>query len=77
MFWSDAARAAVLNGRSGITPITRFDVSAFPVRFGGAVQGFEVEKYISNKDARRMDEFMQYAADKGIARASRIACARP
>jgi 3-oxoacyl-[acyl-carrier-protein] synthase II len=57
---------AVLNGRSGITPITRFDVSAFPVRFGGAVQGFEVEKYISNKDARRMDEFMQYGIAAGM-----------
>jgi 3-oxoacyl-[acyl-carrier-protein] synthase II len=61
-----SAWEAVLNGRSGITPITRFDVSAFPVRFGGAVQGFEVEKYISNKDARRMDEFMQYGIAAGM-----------
>jgi 3-oxoacyl-[acyl-carrier-protein] synthase II len=56
----------VLNGRSGIAPITRFDVSTFPVRFGGAVQGFEVEKYISTKDARRMDDFMQYGVAAGM-----------
>jgi 3-oxoacyl-[acyl-carrier-protein] synthase II len=42
------------------------DVSAFPVRFGGAVQGFDVSQYISNKDARRMDEFMQYGVAAGM-----------
>ena len=47
--------AGILQGQSGIGPITRFDVSAFPTRFGGAVRGFEVEQYMSAKDARRMD----------------------
>jgi 3-oxoacyl-[acyl-carrier-protein] synthase II len=61
-----SAWEAVLNGRSGIGPITRFDVSAFPVRFGGAVQGFDREQYISTKDARRMDEFMQYGVAAGM-----------
>jgi 3-oxoacyl-[acyl-carrier-protein] synthase II len=50
----------VLEGHSGIGPITRFDVSAFPVRFGGAVAGFEPEKYLSAKDLRKMDPFMHY-----------------
>ena len=41
------AWAAILRGESGIGPITRFDVSAFPTRFGGAVRGFDVEQYMS------------------------------
>jgi 3-oxoacyl-[acyl-carrier-protein] synthase II len=61
-----SAWAAILKGESGITPITRFDVSAFPVRFGGAVRDFEVGDYISAKDARRMDVFMHYGVAAGI-----------
>jgi 3-oxoacyl-[acyl-carrier-protein] synthase II len=57
---------AVLKGESGIGPITRFDVSAFPVRFGGQVRDFEVGQYISPKEARRMDEFMHYGVAAGI-----------
>ena len=57
---------AILRGESGISPITRFDVSAFPVRFGGQVRGFELEQYMTPKDARRMDEFMQYGVAAGI-----------
>jgi 3-oxoacyl-[acyl-carrier-protein] synthase II len=56
----ETAWANVLAGKSGIGPITRFDVSAFPVRFGGAVQGFDAEKYLSSKDLRKMDPFMHY-----------------
>ncbi len=57
---------AILNGRSGIGPITRFDVSAFPVRFGGQVRDFELGAYISPKDARRMDDFMHYGVAAGM-----------
>ncbi|MGH8139764.1 MAG: beta-ketoacyl-ACP synthase II [Steroidobacteraceae bacterium] len=56
----------VLRGESGIGPITRFDVSAFPVRFGGQVRDFDVAQYISPKEARRMDEFMHYGVAAGI-----------
>ena len=48
-----SAWETILKGESGIGPITRFDVSAFPVRFGGAVRDFDVSQYISPKDARR------------------------
>ncbi len=57
---------ALLNGRSGIGPVTRFDVSNFPVRFGGAVKDFDVAQYIPAKEARRMDEFMHYGVAAGI-----------
>src|ERR1700747_648035 len=57
---------AVLRGESGIGPVTRFDVSAFPVRIGGAVRDFDITQYISAKDARRMDEFMHYGVAAGV-----------
>ena len=44
-------------GRSGIRPITSFDVSDFPVRFGGTIEGFDVSEYVPKKDARKMDTF--------------------
>ena len=57
---------AILRGESGIGPVTRFDVSAFPVRFGGAVRGFDVNEYLPAKEARRMDEFMHYGVAAGV-----------
>ena len=62
----ESAWDAIVRGESGIGPITRFDVSAFPVRFGGAVRGFDITQYMTPKDARRMDEFMQYGVAAGI-----------
>ena len=58
--------ASILRGESGIGPITRFDVSAFPTRFGGAVRGFDVEQYMSLKEARRLDEFIHYGIASGV-----------
>ena len=57
---------AICNGKSGITPITTFDVSAFSTRFGGSLQGFELDKYIAPKEARRMDVFMHYGISAGV-----------
>jgi 3-oxoacyl-[acyl-carrier-protein] synthase II len=62
----DEAWKNVVDGVSGIAPITRFDVSAFPCRFGGAVKGFNVDEYMSPKEARRMDEFMHYGIAAGV-----------
>ena len=62
----ETAWKAILAGESGIGPITRFDVSNFPVRFGGPVQGFEPSRYFNTKELRRMDEFMHYGVAAGI-----------
>jgi 3-oxoacyl-[acyl-carrier-protein] synthase II len=56
----DTAWRNVLDGKSGIGPITRFDVSAWPVRFHGPVVDFVAEKYLSPKELRKMDPFMHY-----------------
>jgi len=61
-----SAWEAILNGKSGIGPVTRFDVSAFPVRFGGQVRGFDVAQYLTPKEARRMDDFMHYGISAGM-----------
>ena len=52
--------ANILAGNSGIGPIAHFDVSAFPVRFGGSVWNFDATQYISAKDVKKMDPFIHY-----------------
>ena len=58
--------AAVKNGKSGIAPITSFDVSAYTTRFGGSIKDFDVSQSIPLKDARKMDLFIQYGMAAGI-----------
>ncbi|WP_152386857.1 beta-ketoacyl-ACP synthase II [Azotobacter salinestris] len=50
----------VLAGRSGIAPLEHMDLSAYSTRFGGSVKGFDVEQYLSLKEARKLDLFIQY-----------------
>ncbi|THK41250.1 beta-ketoacyl-[acyl-carrier-protein] synthase II [Methylophaga sp. SB9B] len=50
----------ILAGKSGVAPITTFDVTDFPVRFGASVKNFDVETVISRKDAKKMDTFIHY-----------------
>jgi 3-oxoacyl-[acyl-carrier-protein] synthase II len=52
---------ALLGGKSGVGPITRFDPAEFPTRFAAEVKGFDPEGFIDRKDVRRMDQFIQYA----------------
>ncbi|MBK8508900.1 MAG: beta-ketoacyl-ACP synthase II [Candidatus Competibacter sp.] len=56
----ETAWANILAGRSGIGPITAFDVSDYPVRIGGAVKDFKVEQYLNLKEAKKMDAFIHY-----------------
>jgi 3-oxoacyl-[acyl-carrier-protein] synthase II len=61
-----SAWASVLSGRSGIATVTRFDTSNFPTHFGGEIRQLDLEPYMSAKDARRMDAFMQYGVVAGM-----------
>lgn len=53
---------ALLEGRSGIGPITRFDPSGMPWRSAGELKDFRADKYIAAKDVMRLDPFVHYAA---------------
>jgi 3-oxoacyl-[acyl-carrier-protein] synthase II len=60
------AWATILAGRSGIEVVARFDTANFPTHFGGEIRGLNLEPYMSTKDARRMDAFMQYGVVAGM-----------
>jgi 3-oxoacyl-[acyl-carrier-protein] synthase II len=51
----------VCEGNSGTALIEDFDVSAFPTRIAGVVQGFDVDAYLAKKDQRKNDPFIHYA----------------
>lgn len=55
----------VIEGRSGISTIDRFDVSGFATRIGGSVRDFDVTRYIPDKEARKMDVFIHYGLAAG------------
>ncbi len=56
----------IVNGRSGIGLITRFDAGGISTRIAGEVKDFDITQYISAKDARQMDTFMHYGIAAGM-----------
>ncbi len=56
----------LVKGQSGITRISKFDPAAFSSQIAGEVKNFNVEDYLSAKEARRMDTFIQYGLVAGI-----------
>lgn len=51
----------ILGGKSGIAPITRFDSAQHETKIAGEVKDFKAEEYVSHKETKRMDLFIQYA----------------
>ncbi len=56
----------LIAGKSGITQITKFDTTAFASTIAGEVKDFNPEDFITAKDARRMDTFIQYGLAAAI-----------
>tara|TARA_R110000737_G_scaffold98184_1_gene132430 strand:+ start:18808 stop:20061 length:1254 start_codon:yes stop_codon:yes gene_type:complete len=55
-FWE-----SLINGKSGAAPIQQFDASLFKTQFACEVKNFNVEDFMDRKEARKMDQFSQYA----------------
>lgn len=58
--------SALLDGKSGAGPIEHFDTTAFSTKFACLVKDFDVSRYMSAKDARKMDTFIQYGVVAGM-----------
>ena len=53
--------AALVAGQSGVSHITRFDTDGYDSRVAGEIKGFQADKYMDRKEARRLDPYAQYA----------------
>jgi len=58
---NEATWQGLLEGRSGIDRITKFDATAFACQIAGEVRGFEPEKWIEKKEVKKSDTFIHYA----------------
>ncbi len=50
----------IVNGRSGIGPITQFDIEGYTTRIGGEIRGFDPAQWVPAKDVKKMDTFIHY-----------------
>ena len=57
---------AILAGKSGIARITQFDATGFPSMIAGEVKNFDATKFFSEKEARKMDRFIQFGMVAGM-----------
>ncbi len=62
----DELFAALCEGKSGVSTVTSFDTSLYPVHFGGEIKDFDVNRYIDKRDSKRMDRFAQFAVAGSI-----------
>jgi len=60
-FWS-----SLLQGRSGVGPITKFDTTGYPTRIAGEVRNFDPLNFVDKKEARRLDPYLQYAVASSV-----------
>lgn len=56
----DSAWDAICNGHSGIDTIRSFDAEHMKTRIAGEVSGFDIDQYLSPREAKRLDEFIHY-----------------
>lgn len=57
---------ALTQGLSGINTLSQFDTTEYSTRFGGSIKNFDCIPYLSAKEARRMDVFIQYGLAAGV-----------
>lgn len=55
----------LLQGKSGVVPITKFDVSDYPTKIAGEIRDFDVGDFMDKKQARRVDPFISYTMVAG------------